>query len=57
MVAICDHLKLLSLRELKGEIRRETVEVAFDLFVEALGSVTRLRQLADLHRPEACSPG
>lgn len=38
MVAICDPLGLFGWGDLEGEIKRETVEVAFDLLVEALRS-------------------
>ena len=37
VVAICDHLGLFFRRELEHEIFRETVLVAFDLFVQASG--------------------
>ncbi len=37
MVAICDHLGLLTFAELEHEIRREALQIAFHLLVKTLG--------------------
>ena len=37
MVAICDHIILLSLRELKPEMFGKALQVTFDLLIQALG--------------------
>jgi len=54
VVAICDHLGLLSGSELKQEVSREALPVAFDLFVKPLGfhAIQRGQVHID-HHPQA----